>query len=141
MKRFMNLEIIYALIVAGLAIVTELICSSAGVALAVAATAVTKVVEGHFAGAKMEVYSFSIDPGSIAAFSQEIETIAITGARAGDPCFVSLEAPTANLNTQGAKVTANDVVSFYLENNQATTAVDAGATVGYLMIFKKAIGS
>ena len=140
MKRFINTKIV-------LDIASDKILHREGfeyegpLAEAVAATAVTKVVEGHYAGAKMEVYSFSIDPGSIAAFAQEIETISVTGARAGDPCFVSLEAPPNALNTQGAKVTANDVVSFYLENNQASTAVDATTLVGYLTIFKRAIGS
>lgn len=108
---------------------------------AVTGTAVTKLVEGHFPGAKMEVYSFSIDPGSIAAFAQEIETLAVTGARAGDPCVVSIEAPGASIAVQGAKVTATDVVSFYLANHQATTAVDSGALVGYLEIFKRAVGT
>ena len=108
---------------------------------AVTATAVTKLVESYNPGAKVEIYSFSIDPGSIAAFAQEIETMAVTGARTGDPVFVSMEAPGASIAVQGAKVTATDVVSFYLANHQATTAVDSGALVGYLKIYKRAVGS
>jgi len=108
---------------------------------AVTATAVTKVVESYNAGAKVEVYSFSVDPGSIAAFAQEIETMTITGARAGDPVFVTIEALGASLACQGAKVTATDVVSVYLANHQATTAVDSAAVVGYLKIYKRAVGS
>jgi len=111
------------------------------VAEAVTATAVTKLVETYNPGAKVEVYSFSIGPGSIAAFAQEIETMAVTGARTGDPVFVSMEAPGASIAVQGAKVTATDVVSFYLANHQATTAVDSGALVGYLKIYKRAVGS
>lgn len=141
MKKFINLEIVYALIVAALAVVTEWFFTTAGVALAVTATAVTKVVEAHMAGSKMEVYSFSIDPGSIAAFAQEVETMAVTGARTGDPVLVSIEAPGSSIAVQGAKVTATDVVSFYLANHQATTAVDSAALVGYLTIFKRAVGS
>jgi len=110
-------------------------------ALAVTATSVTKLVEAHHPGAKMELYSFSIDPGSIAAFAQEIETMAVTGARSGDPVIVSIEAPGSSIAVQGAKVTATDVVSFYLANHQATTAVDSAALVGYLQIFKRAVGS
>jgi len=108
---------------------------------AVTATAVTKLVESHLAGGKMEVYSFSVDPGSVAAFAQEIETMTVTGARAGDPCSVSVEALGASLCSQGAKVTATDVVSVYLANHQATTAVDSAAVVGYLTIFKRAVAS
>lgn len=108
---------------------------------AVTATAVTKLIEGHLPGAKLEVYSFSIDPGSIAAFAQEIETMSVTGARPGDPVVVNLEAIGASLAAQGAKVTANDVVSFYIGNHQATTAVDSGALVGQLWIMKRSFGS
>lgn len=110
-------------------------------AQAVTATAVTKLCEDFVPGAKCEVYSFSIDPGSIAAVAQEVETIAVTGARTGDPCWVSLEAPGASIAVQGAKVTATDVVSFYLANHQATTAVDSGALVGYLKIYKRSVAS
>lgn len=140
MKRFINTRIV-------LDIESDKILHREGfeydgpMAEAVTATAVTKLVESHSAGAKVEVYSFSIDPGSIAAFAQEIETIGVTGARTGDPCFVSVEAPSASLALQGAKVTATDVVSFYLANHQATTAVDSGALVGYLKIYKRAVGS
>ena len=140
MKKFINTRVVVD-IESGKILHREGFEYEGPTAEAVTATAVTKLVEAHFPGAKMEVYSFSIDPGSIAAFAQEIETMSVTGARAGDPCSVSLEAPVAGLNTQGAKVTANDVVSFYLENNQASTAVDATAAIGYLTIFKRAIGT
>jgi len=137
-KRFINTRVVVD-------IATDRVLSREGfdydgpVAEAVTATAVTKVAENHQAGAKVEVYSFSIDPGSIAAFAQEIETMAITGARTGDPVFVSMEAPGASIAVQGAKVTATDVVSFYLANHQATTAVDSGALVGYLKIYKRSV--
>ena len=141
MKRFINSRIVID-IASDKVLLRKGFLYDGPTAQAVTATAVTKIAEcSSMNGAKMEVYSFSIDPGSIAAFAQEIETMSVTGARAGDPCSVSLEAPPNALNTQGAKVTSSDVVSFYLENNQATTAVDAAALVGDLTIFKKAVGS
>jgi len=75
------------------------------------------------------------------AVGQQREQLAQTGARTGDPVFVSMEAPGASIAVQGAKVTATDVVSFYLANHQATTAVDSGALVGYLKIYKRSVAS
>ena len=140
MKRFINTRVVLD-IESGKVLKREGFNYDGPVAEAVTATAVTKLVETYNPGAKVEVYSFSIDPGSIAAFAQEIETMAVTGARTGDPVFVSMEAPGASIAVQGAKVTATDVVSFYLANHQATTAVDSGALVGYLKIYKRAVGS
>jgi len=139
-KRFINTRVVLD-IESGKVLKREGFNYDGPVAEAVTATAVTKLVETYNPGAKVEVYSFSIDPGSIAAFAQEIETMAVTGARTGDPVFVSMEAPGASIAVQGAKVTATDVVSFYLANHQATTAVDSGALVGYLKIYKRAVGS
>jgi len=139
-KRFINTKVVLE-IESGKVLSREGYEYDGPCAEAVTATAVTKLCEDFLPGAKAEIYSFSIDPGSIAAFAQEIETMAITGARAGDPVFVNLEAVSASLAVQGAKVTATDVVSFYLGNHQATTAVDSGALVGYLKIYKRAVGS
>jgi len=139
-KRFINTKVVLD-IESGQVLSREGFDYDGPVAEAVTATAVTKLVESYSPGAKVEVYSFSIDPGSIAAFAQEVETMAITGARTGDPVFVSMEAPGASIAVQGAKVTATDVVSFYLANHQATTAVDSGALVGYLKIYKRAVGA
>ena len=138
MKRFINTCVVLD-IESGKVLKREGFNYDGPVAEAVTATAVTKLVETYNPGAKVEVYSFSIDPGSIAAFAQEVETIAVTGARTGDPVFVSMEAPGASIAYQGAKVTATDVVSFYLANHQATTAVDSGALVGYLKIYKRSV--
>jgi len=140
MKRFINTRVVLDM-ESGKVINREGFEYDGPVAEAVTATSVTKLVEAHEHGAKREVYSFSIDPGSIAAFAQEVETMAVTGARSGDPVSVNLEAPGASIAVQGAKVTATDVVSFYLANHQATTAVDSGALVGYLTIYKKTVGS
>lgn len=140
MKRFINTKVVLD-IESDKILLREGFEYEGPTAEAVTATAVTKIVEAHFAGAKMEVHSFSIDPGSIAGLAQEIETMTITGARAGDPVFVNIEALQSGINVQGAKVTANDVVSFYLLNNQPTTAIDNTVAVGYMTIFKRAVGS
>lgn len=110
---------------------------------AVTMTAVTKIAEcANVAGGKLEIWQGTVDPGSIAAAAQEIETAAITGARAGDICWASLEAPVAGLNTQGAKITATDVMSVYLENNYGvTTAVDSAAVVVNMFVLKRSVGS
>ena len=113
---------------------------SGPLAQAVAATLVSNLSSLNMAGGRLETWTFTLDPGSIAAAAQEIDTIAVTGARAGDPCWVSFEAPNANIITGGAKVTANDVVSVYLSNNiTVTTATDSAAVVGYLLILKRAV--
>lgn len=107
---------------------------------AVAATAISKLGEIHGNGMRIEWWIFTIDPGSIAAGAQEIDTVAVPGARAGDPCWLNTRSPVVNLNNQGAKVTANDVVSIYLENNiTVTTALDATAVICDLLIFKRAV--
>ena len=110
---------------------------SGPVALAVAGTAITKVGEIAGRGGMLQFYTASINPGSIAAGAEEIETFAVTGVRAGDPVFVSAEDPDVNTLVTGAKVTANDVVSVWVNNNiTVTTALDAGAFTINLMILK-----
>jgi hypothetical protein len=116
--------------------------AQASMSLAVAATAISKLASWEGQGGRMEWWQFTLDPGSIAAAAQEIDTVAIPGARAGDPCWVEFEAPDANVITGGGKVTANDVVSVYLSNNiTVTTATDSAAKVGNLLILKRTIPS
>jgi hypothetical protein len=106
-----------------------------------AGTAVTKKAEQQIKGGVLQFWTFSVDPASIAAAAQGIETVAIPGARAGDQTFVNARAPEANLIVAGSKVTADDVVSVYLDNNiTVTTALDGGAIVYDLQILKFAGG-
>ena len=140
MKRFINTKVVLE-IESGKVLSREGFEYDGPCAEAVTATAVTKLAEAWEAGSKKEVYSFSIDPGSIATVAQEIETMAVTGARIGDPVFINIEALSASLVCQGAKVTATDVVSFYIANHQPTTAVDSAALVGYLTIYKRGVGA
>jgi len=102
-----------------------------------AGTAVTKLVEQQMKGALFQLWKFSLDPASMAAAAQGIETVTIPGARAGDRVSATAEAPEASIITGGAKVTADDTVSVYLSNNiTVTTAVDGGALVWILEIYK-----
>lgn len=105
-----------------------------------AGTAIVLKAQIHLQGGSLQVWQFSIDPASVAAAAQGIETVAIPGARAGDPCFVNAEAIETQLLVQGAKVTADNVVSVYLNNGiNATTPIDGGAKVYTLTIIKLTI--
>ena len=91
-------------------------------------------------GGRFEVWQCSIDPASIAAAAQGIETITITGARAGDPVWAQPEAIETMLIVQGAKVTGDDEVSVYLSNAiNASTAIDGGAKVWNILICKLSV--
>ena len=87
-------------------------------------------------GGNIEFGTFSLNPASIAAASQGVETVTITGAKTGDLIFVSPEALENRVACVGAKVTAADTVSVYLNNMyDATTAVDGGAkTYNYILV-------
>jgi hypothetical protein len=79
-------------------------------------------------GAWVEFGTISLDAASIAAAAQGIETTAITGLKVGDIVMVSCEAPVTKLIVAGAKATATDELSIYLNNSyDATTAIDQGA--------------
>jgi len=102
-----------------------------------AGTAVTKKGEIQGRGGVLEFWQCSIDPASIAAAAQGIETIAIPGARAGDLAWAQPEAIETMLIVQGAKVTGNDEVSVYLSNAiNASTAIDGAAKVWNIIVFK-----
>jgi hypothetical protein len=107
---------------------------------AVEATAITKIGEIPGKGGTLEFWTMVIDPDSLAAAAQVINTVDLPGARAGDPCMCQARVPEAALIVQGATVTADDVVSVYMSNNiTVTTALDSGALVYDLQIFKRAI--
>ena len=102
-----------------------------------AGTAVTKkgIIHGH--GGRIELYTFTLDPASIAADAQGTEVVTIPGAKAGDMVFASPEAPDKHLLPSGAKVTADDTVTVYINNNfTATTALDGASKTWSLMIVK-----
>lgn len=136
------LELMFIALIAASLLAMDSLMAGKAVVLAMAATAVTKKASMAMLGGIFEVWQCSIDPASIAAAAQGIETIAIPGARAGDPVFANPEAMETKINPAGAKVTANDVVSVYINNTyDATTAVDGAAKVWNVMILKLSVGS
>lgn len=113
------------------------------IARAVTGSTPVKIAEcPNVMGGKLEIWQSTVTTGGIAAATQEIETFAITGARALDQVWAAVEAPIANLNCQGAKVTATDVVSVYLGNNfGVTTALATSAPVVNIFVLKRSVGS
>lgn len=86
-------------------------------------------------GAWVEFGTITMDPASIAAAAQGIETTAVTGVVAGDQVFASARDLPLMAALVGAKVTATDVISFYFNNMyDATTASDIGSKVFDVMI-------
>lgn len=87
-------------------------------------------------GGWVEFGTITMDPASIAAAAQGIETTAVTGVLAGDQVFASGRDMPTMAALVGAKVTATDVISFYFDNMyDATTAKDIGSLVFDVMIF------
>lgn len=87
-------------------------------------------------GGWIELGTITVDPASIAAAAQGIETTAVTGVLAGDQVFVSARDLPLMAALVGAKVTATDVISFYFNNMyDATTASNIASTVVDVMIF------
>ncbi len=86
-------------------------------------------------GALIEFGTFTLDAASIAAAAQGVETVTITGAKVGDPVFVNARALGNRAAVVGAKVTAADTVSVYINNlYDATTAVNlADTTFDYIL--------
>lgn len=90
----------------------------------------------HDFGADVEFGTFTLDAASIAAAAQGIETVTITGAKVGHLIFVNQEAPDNRIAIAGAKVTATDTVSVYINNMyDTTTAVNsASKTFNYMLV-------
>lgn len=94
--------------------------------------AYTKKAEQHnIQGGWLEFGTFTLDPASIAANAQGIETVTITGLKTGDQTFINPQATATSMVVVGSKVTATDTLSVYINNTiDATTAVD-GASKTY----------
>jgi hypothetical protein len=67
----------------------------------------------------------TLDPGNILAGGREQETAAIIGARVGDVVIVR-DRNATGLIVAAERVTGNDAIEFYLENNTAG-AIDRAA--------------
>ncbi len=97
-------------------------------------TKTAEILEG-VRGAWIEIGTFTLDPASIAANSQGIETVTIAGLAVGDQCFVNPQAMATSMVCVGCKVTATDTLSVYLNNTiDATTAVDGAVKTYDVMI-------
>lgn len=90
----------------------------------------------HAHGGNMEFGTFSLNPASVAAASQGANTVTIAGAKVGDMIFVQAEDLENRIAAVGAKVTATDTVTVYINNMyDATTAVDGVAkTYSYMLV-------
>ncbi len=86
-------------------------------------------------GAWLEVGTFTLDPASVAAASQGVETVTIAGVEVGDQVFVNARGLENRIAVVGAAVTAADTVSIYINNlYDATTAVNGGSKTYDILI-------
>jgi len=86
-------------------------------------------------GGWIEIGTFTLNPASIAAAGKGSEAVAITGVKVGDMVIVQPEDLEAMAVVTGAKVTAADEVTVYINNvYDATTAVDGGSKTYNLLI-------
>lgn len=70
-------------------------------------------------GAWLEFGTFTLDAASIAAGAQGIETVTVAGVEEGDQVFVNARALPQDAVIGGAKVTAADTISVYINNPDA----------------------
>lgn len=82
-------------------------------------------------GAWLEFGTFTLDPASIAAGAQGIETVTISGVEVGDQVFVNPQALEQDIAVVGAKVTAADTVSLYINNPDAGGGAVNSASLTY----------
>ena len=90
----------------------------------------------NFAGGNIEIGSLSLNPASIADNAQGITTGTIEGAEVGDIVFVNPEAMALGVAFVGAKITAEDTVSVYI-NNESGGAIDLAAMTFDYLLFKR----
>lgn len=91
-------------------------------------------------GGWIEFGTISINPASVAADAQGIETTTVDGANTGDMVFVNAQALPKMIACVGGKITAADTLSLYFNNTyDATTAVDVGAITVDVMIVRFAL--
>jgi hypothetical protein len=81
--------------------------------------------------------SFTLDPGSIAAGAQELETVTIPGVVVGDTVVINPAAAlTAGLIAPGyVRVSAPNTVIFSIENNSAG-AIDQASGTWYFTVLR-----
>lgn len=99
--------------------------------------AYTKKSELHQSvqGAWLEFGTFTLDPASIAAASKGSEAVTIDGVAVGDMVIVQPEDLEVGVVVTGAKVTAEDTVTVYINNTyDASTAVNGGSKTYNIII-------
>lgn len=82
------------------------------------------------------LYTVTVDLGSVAANTTELETITLVGAKVGD--FVAVSKPTleAGIVVGSAFVTADDTISVTISNPTAG-AIDAASEAGWLVFWAR----
>jgi hypothetical protein len=88
----------------------------------------------HLSGGNVEYGTFTLDPASVGADAQGIETVTVAGAKTGDLVFVNGEALPLGIALAGAKVTAADTVSLYLNNTKGTSTDVPSTLFSYILI-------
>ena len=89
----------------------------------------------NFAGATVELGTFSLNPASINANSEGTTTVTVTGAKVGDIIIVSApSALDAGLVPKGATVTATDTVSVVLANVTGSGVDGSARTWAYQLV-------
>lgn len=86
-------------------------------------------------GAALEFGTFTLDPANIAAAAKGSTTVTIAGAKAGDLIFVNAEDLDNRIAVTGAKITAANTATVYINNMyDATTGVDGvSKTYSYML--------
>jgi len=96
--------------------------------------AVVQKAFAHLRGANLEFGTLTLNPASLGDNAQGEYTVTVTGAKAGDLIFVNAEDLDVGLAVVGAKVTATDTITIYI-NNESGGAVDgANLTYSYMLV-------
>lgn len=84
----------------------------------------------------MGIATVTVDLGSVAANTSELETVTVTGVKIGD--YVAVTKPTleAGISLGSAFVTADDTISVEVQNSTAS-AVDAASEAGWLVFWAR----
>lgn len=89
----------------------------------------------------VKLYRVTVDPASIAAVGQGVETVTCTGVTTSD-VVIGVNPPadlTAGLIVSGARVSAADTVKIFLEN-QSAGAIDYASGTWQIMVARVTSG-
>lgn len=92
-------------------------------------------------GAWVEFGTFTLNPASLAAATKVGVAVTVSGVKAGDSVFVNPQDLDYGIVVTGAKVTADNEVTVYINNTyDATTAVDGADKTYDILILHKVSG-